>query len=83
METMQLLGFGIPSGPELILIIVVLVLLFGAKKIPDLGRAVGSGIRNFKKGIRGDDDEGDGEAPKSIEGEKKPRMLKQDEGKTP
>jgi sec-independent protein translocase protein TatA len=35
--------------PELLIILVVLVLLFGAKKIPDLGDALGKGIRAFKK----------------------------------
>ena len=33
---------------EILLIVVVLVLFFGAKKLPDLGRGLGSGIRNFK-----------------------------------
>ena len=33
---------------EILLIVVVLVLFFGAKKLPDIGRGLGSGIRNFK-----------------------------------
>ena len=37
--------------PELIIIAVVLVLLFGARRIPELGKSVGEGIRNFKKGL--------------------------------
>jgi len=36
--------------PELLIIFVVLVLLFGAKKLPELGDALGKGIRAFKKG---------------------------------
>lgn len=40
-----------PGGPELIVILVLAVLLFGAKKLPDLGSAVGQSIKNFKKGI--------------------------------
>ncbi len=47
--------------PELLIILVVLVLLFGAKKLPDLGDALGKSLRAFKKasdhGFR-DDDEG-------------------------
>jgi len=35
--------------PELIIILVVLVLLFGAKKLPELGDALGKGLRAFKK----------------------------------
>ena len=41
----------LPGGPELILIIVVLLLLFGAKKLPELGSSVGRSIKNFKRGI--------------------------------
>ena len=33
---------------EILLIVVVLVLMFGAKKLPDIGRGLGSGIRNFR-----------------------------------
>ena len=41
--------FGIPGGSEWILIILVIVLLFGARKIPELMRSLGSGIKEFKK----------------------------------
>ena len=41
-------------GPwEIVLLIVLALLLFGAKKIPELGRGVGSGMREFKDGIKG------------------------------
>lgn len=44
--------------PELLVIFVILVLLFGAAKIPQLGKGLGEAIRNFKKGLSsGDDDE--------------------------
>ncbi len=36
------------GGPEVILILAVVLLLFGAKKIPDLARGLGKGIREFK-----------------------------------
>ena len=40
-------------GPfELIVIVAVIVLLFGGRKIPELMRGMGEGIRNFKEGIR-------------------------------
>ena len=41
------LGFG-----ELVVILVVVVLVFGANRIPELGTALGEGIKNFKKGYR-------------------------------
>ena len=43
--------------PELLVIFLILVVLFGATKIPQLGRGLGEGIRNFKKGLR-DGEEG-------------------------
>ncbi len=44
-------------GPtELIVIIVVFVLLFGGKKIPDLARGLGEGIRNFKNSIKSEEE---------------------------
>ena len=44
-----------PSMPELIIILVIVVLLFGAKKIPDLAQGLGKGIKNFKKAMSEDD----------------------------
>jgi sec-independent protein translocase protein TatA len=40
---------------ELLVILLILVVLFGATKIPQLGRGLGEGIRNFKKGLKSDD----------------------------
>ena len=46
-----ILAFGI--GPqEIIVIAVIIIVLFGATKLPQLGSAVGQGIRNFKRGMR-------------------------------
>ena len=42
--------------PELLVILGVAVLLFGGKKIPELAKGMGQGIRNFKEALRGDDD---------------------------
>lgn len=47
---------GMPSMPELIIILAIVVLLFGAKKIPDLAKGIGSGIKNFKKAVKDEDD---------------------------
>lgn len=45
-------------GPfEIILILAVIVLLFGAKKIPDLMKGVGGGIKEFKKAVNSPDEE--------------------------
>ncbi|MGE5481036.1 MAG: twin-arginine translocase TatA/TatE family subunit [Chloroflexota bacterium] len=41
--------FGLPGGGEWIIILLGIVLLFGAKKIPELMRGLGTGIKEFKK----------------------------------
>ncbi len=41
----------LPSGAEWIIIGLVILLLFGGKKIPELMRGLGKGVRNFKEGI--------------------------------
>ena len=38
------------GGPELILILIVVLLLFGAKKLPELARSLGKSVNEFKKG---------------------------------
>jgi sec-independent protein translocase protein TatA len=45
-------------GPmELIVVLVVALVIFGPKKLPDLGRSIGGGVREFKNSISGDDRE--------------------------
>ena len=59
---MILFGF-LPSGSEWLIILLVVLLLFGGKKIPELMKGVGKGIRSFKDGVR--------EASEELEKEKK------------
>jgi sec-independent protein translocase protein TatA len=43
-------------GPlEIAIVVVIVLLLFGARKLPELGRGLGSGMREFKDGITGKD----------------------------
>jgi len=44
-------GLGVP---ELVLIFVIVVLIFGASRLPQLGRGIGEGIRNFKDSFKGE-----------------------------
>lgn len=41
--------------PELLIILVIAVLLFGGKKIPEMAKGLGEGIRNFKSSLKGDE----------------------------
>lgn len=43
--------------PELILILVIVLIVFGAGRLPQIGGAIGKGIREFRKSQRGDYDE--------------------------
>jgi sec-independent protein translocase protein TatA len=61
--------FGSVGMPELIIGLVVILLLFGAKRVPELARGLGSGVREFKKGTQ------EGE----LEDKKKEEQKKKDE----
>ena len=62
---------GLPGTTELLLLFGVLVLMFGAAKLPKLGGAIGEGIRNFKKGIRGSPDRAGHEEEAALPGHAK------------
>jgi sec-independent protein translocase protein TatA len=51
------------GGTELIILLVIILLLFGAKRIPELARGLGTGVREFRKGTSG--------AYEELEGKKK------------
>ncbi len=57
---------------ELLIVLVVILIVFGAGKLPEVGRTLGTGIRNFQKSLRGDEEEGgggelpEGQKPKEL-----------------
>lgn len=55
-------GLGLP---EMLLIFVIIVLIFGTSRIPELGKGLGEGIRNFKKAIKTDDADADADKKKT------------------
>ena len=69
---------------QILIIVAVILLLFGGRKIPTLMRDMGSGITQFRKGLKGDDDTsgGDGDDKKAIDGSGgKPAGAKAEEAK--
>jgi sec-independent protein translocase protein TatA len=48
---------GLASPSHLIVVLAILLLLFGAKRIPELARSLGDGIKEFREGISSSDDE--------------------------
>ena len=55
---------GLASPTHLIIVLVIVLLLFGAKRVPELARGLGSGLSEFKKGTQG---EGEVELEKDSE----------------
>ena len=60
--------FGI-GMTEMIIVLVIVLIVFGAGKLPDIGKGLGQGIKNFKKAVGGQDDE-DTSAKKEIDDKK-------------
>lgn len=58
------------GAPELIIIALIALLLFGAGRIADIGKGLGQGIRNFKEGLKEAD---------AVDAEKKPETKKKEE----
>ena len=44
------------SVPEMLIVVLVFALLFGGKKIPDVAKGLGEGIRNFKNSFKGEEE---------------------------
>ena len=55
--------------PEILILLVIVLLLFGANRVPEIGRSVGRGMREFKDAVTGRDDERAPTLPRAPEDE--------------
>jgi sec-independent protein translocase protein TatA len=60
-RTLMLLGLG---GPEILVVLIVVLVIFGPKNLPKLGSALGKTVKNVREGMEGEDEE---DESKSIE----------------
>jgi sec-independent protein translocase protein TatA len=71
---MFLLG---PVGPqELLLILLIVIVIFGARKLPELGKSLGEGIKNFKSSIGGKDKDKESDKQQTAPPNDKPHTPK-------
>jgi sec-independent protein translocase protein TatA len=54
--------FGTLGLPEMLLILLIVVIIFGARRLPELGKSLGQGITNFKKSMSKKDEEDGGDS---------------------
>jgi sec-independent protein translocase protein TatA len=52
-----------PGIQELLVILLIVIIIFGASKLPQLGKGLGEGIKNFKKGLKPDAEDAGSESP--------------------
>lgn len=62
-------GLGVP---ELVIILVIVVVIFGASRLPEIGSGIGKGIKNLKKSLKGEDEID--VSPKEEENEKAEKL---------
>ena len=49
--------FGPIGMPEMLIILAIVILIFGANRLPELGKGIGAGIKNFKSSFKDDDEQ--------------------------
>ena len=59
------MAFAMPGMGELIVILIIILVLFGASRIPEIARSLGKGIQEFKKSVKDDEKDKDKKDPSS------------------
>jgi sec-independent protein translocase protein TatA len=62
--------FGTVGPQELLIVLLIVIIIFGARKLPDLGKSLGEGIRNFKSSVSGKDKDKDKDKGKEAPNDK-------------
>lgn len=52
------MGFGPIGLPQILIILLIVLLIFGAKRLPEIGSSLGKGIRSFKSSVTGEEETG-------------------------
>jgi sec-independent protein translocase protein TatA len=72
--------FGNVGPLEIVIVLIIALIVFGPKRLPELGRSLGKGIREFRGSLGGDDDDDDDDTrpkqPREIEGKGEPVAQK-------
>ncbi len=71
-------GLGTVGPTELIILLTIILLLFGAKRIPEIAKGLGSGVREFKKGTSGKGEPDELKDEKEKKGEELPGAVGED-----
>lgn len=74
--------FGAPGWQEMIIIMVIVLFVFGAKRLPEMGKSLGLGIREFKKSLTTDLEEDTEPKTEKKEAIKEAKVEEKEEAKT-
>ena len=72
------------GGLELVILLIIILLFFGAKRVPELARSIGVGARELKKAASEDDDENQAKEPDKVEAREhreKPKPIQQEDAR--
>jgi sec-independent protein translocase protein TatA len=62
---------GLESPVHLLLLLLIILLLFGTKRLPEMGRSLGRGIKEFKEGLNSKEEPEKKKEPEAVEGQEK------------
>ncbi|UCF67027.1 MAG: twin-arginine translocase TatA/TatE family subunit [Acidobacteriota bacterium] len=65
--TTPLAFLSLPHGAELLILLLIIIIIFGARKLPEIGRGLGEGIKNFRGSMK----EMSGDGAEGTDGDKK------------